>query len=504
MTWKELAKAALLGTERSHLSAAFKEKLAAHGINMAAEETQILLESAAFFSQINKAAFVLPTYKNENLAIADSSDERVLSPKSAHHLDLMLNGSYEKALPEFIYHLEENGRQLSPKNLPDLLNKSLESNDFWEAIKPAIGKRGWWLVAQNPAWHSLEWIPSPDIYALGSQEERMAFLKFFREREPAKAVEILSASWEKENLRDKLAFLKLLKIGLSVGDESFLESILYDGRKEIREEAANLLAGITDSALVERMFLRARDLIVFENGNLTISLPDEPDETAIRDGIQIISKKYGGQKSGILQQLFAKISPGRWEGFLGTTPEEALKLFHNSEWSTNLIQALVEATILHQNQNWAKPLMEMWLYLGNGDKWDIHAMIALADLMATEVFQKITAAHLEKQTQFFTERSPVFQLLIHSKHPWNNHLAMLAIGRFQQWIKAAPSNFWDKLYYKTLLQEAAYKCPPDLFEKLKSGWGSASPAWGFWEKDVEQFLRILIFRKEMIGELKKG
>ena len=69
MTWKELAKAALLGTERSHLSAAFKEKLAAHGINMAAEETQILLESAAFFSQINKAAFVLPTYKNENLAM---------------------------------------------------------------------------------------------------------------------------------------------------------------------------------------------------------------------------------------------------------------------------------------------------------------------------------------------------------------------------------------------------------------------------------------------------
>lgn len=499
--WKELSKIALLGTERSHLSEETKALLANHGIHMDAEETQILLESAAFFSQIKKAAFLLPKYEGKNIVAAEDSNEEIASPKSTHHLNLILNGDYERALSEFIAHLETNNKQLSPKNLPDLLNKCLESRAFWQKIKPAIGKRGWWLLEQNPAWQTLEQPPSPDTWAVGNKEERIAFLRFFREQNAVKMLDILSATWEKESWRDKVDFLQTLEIGLSKADEAFLEDCLYDGRKEIRETAANLLSAVPDSELAERMYLRVEELIHFDNNELKIDLPDMPDETAIRDGINPKSKKYVGQKTGILHQMFSKIPPSRWEVFFDGSPEKALKLFYQNEWSKTLIQSMVEATILHKNQNWAKPLLEMWLHLGNSDLWKSQQMLAIAEILSPPIFHQIAIQHLEKNRALLNEKSPVLQLLIGVSHTWNDHLAMLAIGRFQQWLAAAPSHFWDKTHYKTLLHEAAYKCSPDLLEKMKSGWGRSSQAWGLWETEVEEFLRVLIFRKEMLSEL---
>lgn len=501
MTWKELSKVALLGTERSHLSDEVKVRLKNQGIHMDAEETQILLESAAFFSQINKAAFLFPTFQKKNIVVVDEDHEQIASPKSTHHLNLILKGDYEKALPEFIEHLDKNNKQLSPKNLPDLLNKCLESVDFWQKIKPAIGKRGWWLLAQNPVWQSLEKIPSPDDWATGSKEERLSFLYYFRKQDSIKALEVLQTTWQKERLRDKVDFLNGLKVGLSKTDESFLEDALYDRRKEIRTVAANLLAAIPDSELVERMFIRITDLIHFNQETLTISLPNEPDETAIRDGILTISKKHLGVKTGVLQQMVAKIPPQKWEAYFNNTPQKILKLFYQNEWSTTLITAVVEATILHKNSTWGSLLLEMWLYLGNSDLWDIPLMNRIATLLPVDAFNKIAIQYLEKNKQLLQEKSPILQLLLNTQQHWNDHLAMLVIGRFQQWLIASPAQFWNKLFYKTLLQEAAYKCSPELLNRLKTGWGHSSQAWGFWETEVEQFLRVLIFRKEMINEL---
>ena len=501
MTWKELSKVALLGTERSHLSDVTKQQLADHGIRMEAEETQILLESAAFFSQINKAAFLLPTFQGKVMAAINDTEECLVSAKSIHHLNLILKGDYERALPEFIEYLNKNNKQLSPKNLPDLLDKCLESRDFWQKIKEAIGKRGWWLLSQNPAWQSLENMPSPDDWAEGRKEERIDFLTFFREREPMKALEIMSMTWAKESFRDKVDFLNVLKIGLSKADEAFLEDALYESRKEVREAAANLLAAIPDSELVNRMFIRMTDLMNFENDILVIALPDEPDETAIRDGIQPISKKHLGIKAGVLHQMLAKIPPSKWETFFEATPEKVLKIFYQNEWSKTLIPAMTEATILHKNQDWSKLLLEMWLHLGNSDLWDNEEMKTIAAMVSRDIFNQIAIQHLEKNKQLLNEKSPILQLLIGVPHTWNDHLAMLAIGRFQQWLVAAPTQFWDKLHYKILLHEAAYKCSPSLIERLKSGWGHSSQAWGFLENEVEQFLRVLIFRKEMMNEL---
>jgi len=501
MTWQELSRIALLGTERSHLSETTKEKLAYHGIHMDTEETQIVLESAAFFSQLNKAAFPLKVYEKELPYPADDEDESIINPKSTYHLNLILNGEYERALPEFIEHLEKNNRQLSPKNLPDLLNRCLESREFWQKIKPAIGKRGWWLLLQNPRWESLDNMPSPDKWASGTQEERLSFLLFFREKAPEKALEILEETWEKESLQEKIAFLTILKIGLSSTDEAFLEDRLYDSRKEIRERAATMLAQIPNSELSERMFIRAIDLISIVDENLEIELPEDPDETAIRDGISLSKKRFKGQKTGILHQIIAKINPIKWEKHFEKTPEQLLKLFYNSEWSKTLIQAVIEATFIHDNQRWAKPLLEMWLHLGNSDLWQETRIIALGELVDEKVFNQIAIQHLEKNKSFWNEKSIILKLLANTTLVWNEDLSLLIISRFQKWLITAPANFWQQHHYKKLLQDAAYKCPVSLYERLKKGWGQDSSAWGMWEKEVESFLRALVFRKEMIKSL---
>jgi hypothetical protein len=199
--------------------------------------------------------------------------------------------------------------------------------------------------------------------------------------------------------------------------------------------------------------------------------------------------------------MLATIPPSRWEDFFAGSPEKVLKLFYQNEWSKTLIKAMVEATILHKNKDWAKPLLEMWLHLGNSDLWKTKQMLAISEVLSPDIFHQIATQHLEKNRHLLNEKSPILQLLIGVSHLWSDHLAMLTIGRFQQWLVAAPSNFWDNDYYKNLLYEAAYKTSPHLLEKMKLGWERSSQAWGLWETEVEQFLRVLIFRKEMINEL---
>ena len=57
MLWEELVKLALLGTDRSNLSAATKEALQGLGIDTNKEITEVVLEGAAVQAPLQKAGF---------------------------------------------------------------------------------------------------------------------------------------------------------------------------------------------------------------------------------------------------------------------------------------------------------------------------------------------------------------------------------------------------------------------------------------------------------------
>ena len=105
MSWEELVKVALIGTDRSNLSESSKAELSEYGIDISTEQTNVVLEGAALFSLMQKTGG-FP--KNWTKAIPEKTAKETgnsCSKKSRNHLKLILSGNYGDLLPEFVSYL---------------------------------------------------------------------------------------------------------------------------------------------------------------------------------------------------------------------------------------------------------------------------------------------------------------------------------------------------------------------------------------------------------------
>ena len=149
MVWEELIKLALIGTDRGQLTELSKDSLETMGINIKNPSTQVVLEGAALYAQIRKVGLPLTTRKQPLPLPANIDTQIICSRKSSQHLTLIINGNYEKALPEFVKTLKESNKRLPEETLPIILEKCLTTNDLWTTIQSSVGTRGIWLASKT-------------------------------------------------------------------------------------------------------------------------------------------------------------------------------------------------------------------------------------------------------------------------------------------------------------------------------------------------------------------
>jgi hypothetical protein len=109
---------------------------------------------------------------------------------------------------------------------------------------------------------------------------------------------------------------------------------------------------------------------------------------------------------------------------------------------------------------------------------------------------------LKNKDHLFDENAPITAILKASNHSWENELTLKVIQKMQDWIAGESSGYWSGWHLRAILKQAAYACNPDLLETLQKGWTTNSYIWTSWEKDIDHFLSVLKFRKDMIEELK--
>lgn len=153
--WQELNKTALLGTERRPLPPETLDQLQKLGIVTTHAAPTVLLDSAALVGQMRKAGKVLPNFIGNLPEPTLVSEENFCNRISIRHLELILNGPYKKALPEFIFLAAKANQILPPEYLPAFFQESMRNKKLWETILPIIGNHGHWLLRQNPNWNRL-------------------------------------------------------------------------------------------------------------------------------------------------------------------------------------------------------------------------------------------------------------------------------------------------------------------------------------------------------------
>lgn len=504
MIWPELVRLALLGGERGTMTPEFRKKLESYGIQTDSQFPEVLLESAALFNQIRKGAFQLETFEGDLPQPIKETDDQTCSPRSTAHLFAILDGRFAPALEEFLNHLKENGKKIPNETLPMLLNASLEDEELWYLLRPVLGKQGEWLLEQWPPWSALRGVQTIEDWDLTPLSDRAAYLRHLRDKKPERALDLLKVHWNSLKAGDKFPLLKTLEINLSGKDESFLEQLLDERSKKVRLEAASLLANLSTSGLIERLFLALLEYVHISENAISFDLPETLPESTLRDGIHPVPLKGsgGGMKAAWLRQITSKIPPRRWSELIDKDPAECLPFFLNNRWSDQLLPAISEAALLHNDKEWMATILEHGLTGGFSQDLPGKLLKEMIKSLSPEAIASLAEYGAEVLPRLVENKSVFYLLLTNNTAAWTDKVSIWLLQNFKDWMRNQKQGFGNMDHYRELIQTGSYSINPVLTEKFKIGWPTTNPTWYYWEDAIDKMIRTLNFRRDMVKNLR--
>lgn len=252
----------------------------------------------------------------------------------------------------------------------DLLPRALDAGQQRElraVLAPVLGRRGAWLATLNPDWAwaigSDDEAPDPAQWAHGSLDQRLQLLVRLRGLDPAAARALLQPDFASLDARERRLMLEQLVTGLGPEDEDFLEATLADRSKEVRQQAAELLARLPHSRYQARMAERLAACLRQERKLLRQQWVVEPPQAAgadwKADALETTRPKSEalGERAWWLYQLTRALPPAWWCAHTGLAPAELLSWAEKGDWGAALTSAWVEVLQRQPDPDWADALL---------------------------------------------------------------------------------------------------------------------------------------------------
>jgi hypothetical protein len=509
--WQEVVKVALVGTERQALKEIPPDNKLGQILSCldSSDKEGSLLSAAGAIALYQRAGKISLSDKQPLQKACEAEELLDCSLVSRQHLALILGGNAQ-LLPEWLTVAAAARKRVPSEYLPHVLTLGQKQNNLQACILPVLGKRGYWLAKQNPDWNYVNSEITNKSWQTGNKEVRRSLLQRLREQDPDKAREQLKKTWKKESAEERASLLAALEINLSMNDEPFLEAALDDKRKQVRDVAAKLLSKLPKSRLCQRMIERVRPLITFNHNSVQVTLPSTCDAEAaakgdremIRDGID--QSRYSsalGEKASLLLQMLCCVPPSFWCNNWGKTPQELLQLVDNSEWEKMLLEGWATAALKSQDSLWAEVILPnaskfYHTFMGNGEELIVGLLKVLGqDKANTLILQTL----LQNQGKLLNVNHPAYTLLKHHQTPWSVKVSQLVLSSIRKYIEVSNQQYeWGM---RSLFQNFALYMEPSVVEA--AGELSAVVEEGsFWQDFVNEFLATLLFRFEMIQELR--
>ncbi|MER5646542.1 DUF5691 domain-containing protein [Streptosporangium sp. NPDC002524] len=472
--WEDLVSTALVGTDRRPLP------------GQGASEVELLGRAAVH--TLRMRAGRRPVAPGELPAVAPPEERPAVSRAAGDRLARILGGEQPRLLAEWLETAAARGHRLSPHLLPELLDHAAKDRSIRPHLGVLAGNRGRWLAGLNPAWgFLLEEVTgvagiagiagvtatgsggASEVWEFGTSGDRRVHLGALRAADPARARELLAATWEKETPDDRAAFLEALGTGLSPDDEPFLEAALDDRRREVRNQAADLLTRLPGSRLALRMAERAARYVTVVGGEIHVDPPVACDSAMERDGVRAKAPRGIGERSWWLQQTVARTPLGVWSRLLGRPPRELVRM-RIVDWGREVMAGWVRASVLQGDPEWALELFA----------WD-----PLADLLAAlpRDRQEVVAADFVRRHGLDGQ---LIMVLGGAAAPWGPTLATAVL---QKIIEVSGSQPWN-------LGELARLAGERIDPTLHGMAGRLSP-----EPSIQEVAALLRFRDDMLKEL---
>ncbi|MCP5419157.1 MAG: hypothetical protein H6970_02055 [Gammaproteobacteria bacterium] len=414
-------------------------------------------------------------------------------PLAGQHLALMLAGHHSDVLPEWLVAVAESGRRVAEPYLPGLLEAGRARTGLQDPIRRVLGERGRWLARQNQDWHYAIEITGDTVWQTGDREQRRRLLAHLRHRQPEQARTLLLSTWQHESAKDRVAFLQLLAERLSLKDEPFLEQVLDDRSKEVHRTAADLLARLPESRLVQRLRVQAESLLTFQQGHLlrkdalTLQPPTAIDATLLRDGVDDKNPhvyKNLGERAWLCAQIIAAVPPSLWCSAWDKNPAELLEAARKNEWRQALWVGWTLAALRHTDSAWVEALLaELPDDWPNGGE-----LVAALPTPRRE-------AHVRRWLSRASLTSDRLLQALRAEPAWSIPLTRAVLDSLRTHMASAKSADWR---LRAVLDSLVRAAPPELADEATTGWPTQSPHWPPWNNIVQESLAVLNFRRDML------
>ncbi|WP_160710709.1 DUF5691 domain-containing protein [Chitinophaga solisilvae] len=309
-------------------------------------EDQLLHIAAVTYNYRQSGVQALSSTGTAPVPVCDPEDKPYCSSAAIKALQQALDTD-NHILPGLWLEYCAAAQQLVP---PDYLPLVLETAYRHKALRvraaACCGKRGEWLAQFNNEWNfSVVTTSLEDQWQNGTTAQRLIALKTLRDKEPATALSWLRQTWTKENAAAKTELLGALQHHIGPDDAPWLESLMLEKSKQVREEALLLLKKIPEASLHELYLEVLRDAVqINDNGDIICTLPENINEQVFRSGIEkLSSNKNVPDTDYIIGQLIGFVHPRVWEKHFNCSFEEVVQRFHQQQALQPFIVALVNA-----------------------------------------------------------------------------------------------------------------------------------------------------------------
>lgn len=279
--------------------------------------------------------------------------------------DILADGP-ERLQHQVLRQLAQRERLLPPLLLPRALEAGARVARLRERVRPVLGARGAWLAAQNPDWHwalalpeaadAFDWTHAP-------QEQRLAWLDRELPRAPELARARLQEGFVALAARERLQLLERLAAHVEATDAAFLQGLLADRSKEVRQLAAALLSRLPGSDLALRLGEWLAPCLGKRRKLLREVLEFEPPEAFSPEWKAFTleedkpAHESMGQRAWWTFQLVRLTPLAWWLRASGMAPLELLEWAKAGDWSQPLLRGWLQAMEQQQDPEWA----DAWL-----------------------------------------------------------------------------------------------------------------------------------------------
>jgi hypothetical protein len=446
---------------------------------------------------------------------AEREDLPSIGDGALQDLDRMLNGDFDEALPDWLAAVAAKGRRVPGERLADLLALGQRQQALRSAIIRVIGRCGRWLAAQNPEWsYALQLSfdtgsgPGPDVSAApapsdrlwqtGDRRERLLLLERLRGIDPARASALVASTWTQDPAADRALFLELFVQGLSMEDEPLLESALDDRRKEVRQQAVQLLGRLPGSRRCARMIERARLLLQWTpemEEQIQVVLPAKCDQAMERDGIVPKPPAGTGVRTWWALQILSGVPLSHWAEQFNRTPAEIVHANRSADWQGLLLEGWTRALQRFPNRIWANLLLDAWIRTKDGN---VPFPMSWADSLPQADLETAALRLMETNSHPLLGAHPAVALLSQCRNTWSLELTGAVIRHLRHTLQTAAN---QRYYIAQALELYAPVMSPAAAEEIHSLWQTAAWDQPYVLQRLERYYSLAQFRAEMLQRI---